>query len=56
MIKRVNHKKHLFPRFVDFMEGAKLAYDRLRFYFAANLTPYVRVTVCFCFFRKILLK
>ena len=27
MIKRVNRKKHLFPRFDDFKEAAKLTYD-----------------------------
>ena len=31
----------MFPRFVNFKEGAKLTYDRLRLsYFAANLTQY----------------
>ena len=33
----------MFPRFVNFKEGAKLTYDRLRLsYFAANLTQYAR--------------
>ena len=27
MVKRVHRKKHLFPRFDDFKEAAKLAYD-----------------------------
>ena len=35
----------MFPRFVNFKEGAKLTYDMLRnSYFAATLTPYFRVS------------
>ena len=33
----------MFPRFVNFKEGAKLTYDKLRFsYFVATLTLYAR--------------
>ena len=55
MVKRVNCKKHLFPRFVDFKEAAKLTYDLCVSYFAATLTRYFS-HVCFCFFTRILFK
>ena len=55
MVKRVNCKKHLFPRFVDFKEAAKLTYDLCFSYFAATLTPHFS-HVCFCFFTRVLFK
>ena len=38
-VKRVNHKKSIcfLARFVNFKEGAKLTYDRLRFFFSPLL-------------------
>ena len=50
MVKRVNCKKHLFPRFVDFKEAAKLTYDLCVSYFAATLTRYFRMSA-FAFSR-----